>query len=271
MNGIHITDGERRVEESYGWSAAERLEIAVLSDIHIPGGSASAEALQIRKNFIKVFDLAMKSSPHLVVIAGDLGQHKGCIDSYSWIKSTLERSALPYLIIPGNHDQGELMQQVFSPFTLENGKLYYQVQFGCWNFVFLDSSPDSVSSAQIDWMHRLMSRASADSNWALVMHHPPDKCGCRYMDGSYPLKDNEPLMGILNQYRQISHIFCGHYHIPKEIAFPWGTQLHLTPSTWFQIDEEEPEFTITDPNIGYREIVLDGCSLATKAHMLPPA
>ncbi len=270
MAGIHIHDGERCVEESFGWSSGRRLNIAVFSDIHIPGDDLSKKNIQIRENFIQVLGHALTNRPDAFIITGDLGQHEGCVQSYRWIKEILDQSCVSYLIIPGNHDQGSLIETVFTDFRLCFGKLFYFVRFGCWSFIFLDSSPDSVSQEQLEWMDARLSLAAKDSLWALVMHHPPVTCGCTYMDSHYPLMNNQPLLDILDRHEQIKHVFCGHYHTAKNLAYNNRAMLHITPSTWFQIDEKETDFTISDPRIGYLSIVIDGCSLATSIIMLPP-
>jgi len=270
MIGIKISDGERRIEESYCWSSSKRLEIAVFSDIHIPGDDLSDESVRIRENFNRVLADAKRFGPKLFIITGDLGQHEGCVKSYRWIKSTLEQTAVPYLLIPGNHDRGSLIEKVFPDFKLSFGKLYYYAVFGCWNFVFLDSSPDSVTNEQVLWLKGLLAKTPAHSVWSLVMHHPPIKCNCQYMDNHFPLMNNELLLELLDQSSQIKHIFCGHYHTSKQISYNSETVLHITPSTWFQIDEEETTFTISDHRIGYRRITIDGCSLRTEVVFLNP-
>ncbi len=271
MKGFKIIEGDRKIESSDGWSAANHLDIALFSDIHIPGSDTSREDQQIRKNFILSLDHAMQSNPRVIVISGDLGQHEGCVDSYTWIRDTLDKNSVPYFIIPGNHDHNFLIEQIFPDFSLKDGKLFYYVQFASWSFIFLDSSPDSVSNNQIVWMKNLLALAPSDTLWALVLHHPPIQCDCIYMDRHYPLTNNASLLEILDSTDKIKHVFCGHYHTSKMLQFNRNIQLHLTPSTWFQIDEIEPEFTISDKRIGYRRISIDGKSLNTSVIMLNPA
>lgn len=271
MEGINISDGERRLEETRGWSTSQKLHIAVFSDIHIPGNDDSEELQQIRQNFSRILAHAMDTGPDLLIISGDLGQDDHCLQSYSWTKTVLDQSNVPYLIIPGNHDQNDLIEKVFTPFRLSHGKLYYYVRFGCWNFVFLDSSPDSVSADQLHWLNALLDKAPAQSLWTLVMHHPPTKCGCRYMDENYPLMNSGAVLEIIGRHPQIKHVFSGHYHIGQDFMLSAKTKLHLTPSTWFQIDDQAPEFLISDPRIGYRRIVITGDELDTELIMLPIA
>lgn len=270
MKGIKINEGERRIEDHFGWSTADSLNIALFSDIHIPDSDKSGEDRQIRSNFLSLLDHAMAKDPCLTIISGDLGQHEGGMEAYRWIRTVLEKTFKPYLIIPGNHDQNVLIETIFPEFPLQEEKLFYWTKFGDWSFIFLDSSPDSVSPGQIRWMKQLLNQAKPGSLWALILHHPPIQCGCSYMDAHYPLKNNAPLLRVLDKTDKIKHIFCGHYHTSKTVDYNSGIQLHLTPSTWFQIDETEPEFSIKDQRIGYRSISIKGATLRTSVTMMLP-
>lgn len=253
--------------EQFGWSTSSNLKIALLSDIHIPRDDSTNEEKSIRDKFKFILTDAVNNKVNLIVIAGDLGQHSGSIESYTWIRNVLNNSKVPYLIIPGNHDQSDLLEQVFPEFCLFHGKLFYQVKLGLWDFAFLDSSPDHVSSEQIFWLERLLENAESGSSWALVMHHPPMLCGCQFMDSHFPLADKEPLLELINRHANVKHIFCGHYHIAKEMMINEHTGLHLSPSSWFQIDDKSPTFEITDLRIGYRCISVKGKSIETKVKM----
>jgi Icc protein len=268
MKPIKIQDGERRILEPTDWSSAKTLDIAFFSDIHIPSDERRTEDRQIREKFLYVLGDALRVKCDLIVISGDLGQHQGCVHSYQWIHRVLSEQAIPYLIIPGNHDQAELLEKVFPAFTLQGGKLFYYIKLGDWRFAFLDSSPDRVSIEQVEWFENLIAKAQKDESWALVMHHPPVLCNCLYMDTHFPLVDSAPLLDVIMRHSQIKHVFCGHYHIGKELDISDTTKLHLTPSSWFQIDENNPEFSVSDERIGYRLITLDGVNLYTSTKML---
>ena len=87
------------------------------------------------------------------------------------------------------------------------------------------------------------------------------------MDNRYPMQYVEPVQKIFFDHDANVHIFCGHYHVEKTIRLK-NITVHITPSCFFQIDQESAEFKVDHHRIGYREIVLDNQMLSSTVRYL---
>ncbi|HRJ15700.1 MAG TPA: hypothetical protein PLI34_11965, partial [Saprospiraceae bacterium] len=85
--------------------------------------------------------------------------------------------------------------------------------------------------------------------------HPPLKAGVPFMDNHYPLQNPEVFLDVIAACPQHPiHVFCGHYHVEKTVHSGY-LHVHITPSTFFQIDGFREDFGIDHYRPGMR--VLD--------------
>jgi Icc protein len=75
------------------------------------------------------------------------------------------------------------------------------------------------------------------------------------MDENYPLQNMDVVQGILFNHLRPLPIFCGHYHVEKTLCAR-NLTIHLTPSTFFQIDWSSRNFKIDHFRTALREIIL---------------
>ncbi|MFW6366971.1 MAG: metallophosphoesterase, partial [Spirochaetota bacterium] len=59
----------------------------------------------------------------------------------------------------------------------------------------------------------------------------------------------------------------GHYHLEKQCTVD-GVAIHITPSTFFQLDDNSEGFALLTHTIGWRIIELDGDNLYTRIQWL---
>jgi Icc protein len=91
-------------------------------------------------------------------------------------------------------------------------------------------------------------------DWILLfIHHPPAYCGVPYMDVNYAFQEIPRLQSLLTAVKSDLRIFCGHYHVEREISFA-NQHIYITPSTFFQIDASQADFAIDHKRPGYRVI-----------------
>jgi len=153
----------------------------------------------------------------------------------------------------GNHDHLVRMTKVFNPpdSDVSQDMLYFSRLISDKLLLFLDSSPYRIARQQLEWLQSKLTHYKKQV--LLFIHHPPLLCDCQFMDQHHALLNINEVWKVLAKLPQIQHIFCGHYHAAKTVRRN-NKFIHLTPSTIFQIDMENPHFTIEHTRPGWRII-----------------
>jgi len=237
------------------------MKIIQITDLHIGRRGEDTKQVDVRTNFLNILaEVKFAHADHLVV-SGDLCFMDGTKSTYNWIKTRLTRLRIPYEIISGNHDDTTMIKEVFELDHLGKGtELYYAKKIGKWTCLFLDSSKGHHSKNQLKWLKRQLHQSNQDL--VIFMHHPPAKAGVPFMDGSHALRDIDTIQEILFEYPHNITVFCGHYHVEKTIRIK-NLLIQITPSTYFQIDQNTSEFKVDHHRIGLREIHLNGKAMET--------
>jgi len=190
-----------------------------------------------------------------LVISGDLCYRDGDENIYQWIKEVVDKTQIPYSVISGNHDDSNLLAKTFElEHLMTDDELFYAKKIGKSTFLFLDSSRGYHSAKQLKWLKRQLKNAKDDL--FVFMHHPPILAGVPFMDGKHALQDIKAVQKIFFDYPKNISIFTGHYHIEKSIRIN-NILVQITPSLFFQIDQESPEFKVDHHYIALREIVIE--------------
>jgi Icc protein len=230
------------------------MKIIQITDLHIAGEGVNTNGVDVHQNFLDVLKAAKSLSPDLIVLSGDL-----CFDTadegvYQWIKSHLDFIKVPYTVIGGNHDNSELMARVFNlEHLLITEELYYKRILGHHYLLFLETSSGVVSEEQLAWLEYELSRQENDT--VVFMHHPPLVAGVPHMDVNYPLRNMEAVQEVFFNFRHHLSVFCGHYHVEKTLCVK-NLTVHITPSTYFQMDWHSEKFKVDHFRIALREINL---------------
>jgi Icc protein len=186
------------------------------------------------------------------VLSGDLANEDAEPGAYSFIANLLKESKVPVCVIPGNHDDVEVMGKFFD---LEgrvcDGKCYYRYDIGGRSIFFLDSADGTVSDKQLSWLES--EAAKVEGEIILFLHHPPCYCGHKFMDMKYSMKNIHEVQATLARIKNLKHIFTGHYHFEKQVEI--GNQIvYVTPSTQMQIDPNQSVFCLSSAAPGWRVI-----------------
>ncbi len=239
------------------------IRIAHVTDIHIAPDGSLVRDIDTRKSFDAVLGKAITENPDIIVFGGDLAAVNGELEAYQWIEGRLAESGVPYLIIAGNHDNPGNLKAVFELDSADDDELFFIKKIGVCQLIGLDSSKNSVSHTQLDWLQNKMSSNLVPS--LLFMHHPPLYCGCEFMDSKYPLENREEVFETLREISTISHIFCGHYHTEKTI-FEDDKTVFITPSTMHQIGQTGSQYKEVSRLFGWRMIEWCNSGLKTSVH-----
>jgi Icc protein len=180
----------------------------------------------------------LEPPPDVIVITGDLVD-KGDPAEYDHLRSLLAPLAMPYFVIPGNHDAREQLRAAFigDGYLPRDGFLQYAIENYPVRLVALDTlvpgeGGGELCDERLGWLDRTLG-AEPDRPTAVMMHHPPFVTGIERMDRA-GLRGSDAFAAIIGRHAQVERILCGHLHRSIERRFA-GTVAGTAPSTAHQI------------------------------------
>jgi Icc protein len=230
------------------------MKIIQITDLHVALEEQNSFGVDVRQNFLDILKAIRQRSPDLLVLTGDLCYDTGDEKVYRWMKSHLDFLGFPYVVIGGNHDDPILLAEVFEmEHLLVSGELYFKRWLGEQTVLFLESSQGFISPKQLIWLEHELSKL--EGSVVVFMHYPPIFGGVAHMDDNYPLKNIQMLQDVFFAFPHHISLFCGHYHVEKVICYR-NLTVHITPSTYFQINWRSAAFKVDHYRIALREITL---------------
>lgn len=220
-------------------------------------------------SFDAVVDLAFRQhpEPELILLTGDLSQDE-TTEAYERIADRLTRFSCPKYWIPGNHDDVDYIEQVFSQRHIQNQK---HIILNNWQLILLDTKKmDAVEGylvqEQLDFMETVLG-TYPELPALIFLHHHPLPVGSLWLD-RLMLTNAEAFWKHLEPYHHVKAVICGHVHQEHESTN--GTvQFYATPSTCFQFKRYSKPFGVEELMPGYRTLTLhDDGSFDTEVHRL---
>jgi 3',5'-cyclic-AMP phosphodiesterase len=243
--------------------------IAQITDLHLVHENEKAYGVNVRKNFESILNSIKKEIEQIdhLVITGDICFQAGETSIYEWVKSKLDDLGISYSVIPGNHDDVDIMKRVFKlPDNQSNNKeIYYRKHFEGFDGIFLDTSKEYLSDVQIDWL--IDELKDKETQFLVFMHHPPIKAGIQFMDKHHSLQNAERFQKLIASREDHIHVFCGHYHAEKEILEE-NFSVFITPSAIYQFDQSSEEFLVGSYSVGWRKITCTAKTVNTQVSYL---
>ena len=226
-------------------------KIIQITDAHIvPEGQLAYDKVDTAAALTKAVDHINHMLPQigpvdLAIFTGDLTDF-GTEDEYSRFRSIMERLAIPYLAVPGNHDDRETMRAGFADqdWMPSDGPINWMVDLPDFAVVGLDTRvPDAphghLSEESLDFLKKQL--VSLTAKPVLVgLHHPPFLTGIHGMD-IQPLRDAGPLRKLLSSHPSEVRLVCGHVH--RAVTTLFGDVICLiAPGTSHAVTlEQRPE------------------------------
>lgn len=230
------------------------MKLVQITDLHVAEEGEFTHGVDVRQNFLDILQAVKSCSPDLLVLSGDLCYDTANEQVYQWMKAQLDALPVPYAVISGNHDTPEVLAKNFNiEHLLTDGELYYKLPLGDHTLLFLETSIGTVSEGQLAWLAQEL--ASMDRDAVIFMHHPPVPGGVPYMDVNYPLHNMAAVQEVFFKFPHQVSVFCGHYHVEKTMRVK-NLTVHITPSTYFQIDWRGEAFQVDHYRPALREINL---------------
>ena len=123
-----------------------------------------------------------------------------------------------------------------------------------FELIFLDSSSAYVSQEQLSDLNNHIE--DGNKQRIIFIHHPPIPSGHVYFDREWPLLNMAEVKPVIKRISQASSslsIFCGHYHY-EDLIKTNHFVMHVTPSTFIQIDPAYSKFKKLNEKTGWRKI-----------------
>lgn len=214
------------------------MRIAQLSDLHL---TAEAQLLYDAVDTEAAFHTALERvkaldpPPDLVLLTGDLA-NDGDAGSYRRLQRALSELAMPYAVMPGNHDNRAELRAAFPGQAWTGEPLCCQrLDLHGGSLLLLDSTVPGeergeIGDTQLAWLE---SACPEDRPVLLCLHHPPFDIGIAGMD-AIRCRGETRLADWLGQKSRVEALLCGHVHRFVATAFG-GRPAFTAPSTAHQI------------------------------------
>lgn len=212
--------------------------LAQISDFHVVPPDTDLGKLMRTPGYLEAALAhveAIAPSVDALLATGDLVE-SGAREEYELLASLLEATEKPIYLIPGNHDDREVMREVFRArghrYLPEEGFLQYCIDLGPLRLVALDTlvpgEPGGLlCQERLAWLD---ARLAEDDKPTLVMqHHPPFATGISQMD-EMGLTGCEEEEAVLRKHPHVERVICGHLHRSIVRRFG-GTIASTVPST----------------------------------------
>ena len=231
--------------------------ILQITDLHImPGLDDTFLGINTEHYFHAVLDLDFAGQQHfdLILVTGDLTQDP-CPASYQRILQRLEATNTPCICLPGNHDDYELMQQIFNSDKVSCRKQNFleNWQLICLNSQIPGSPAGGLSKQELLFLEDCLIN-NPNHHALIAVHHHCLETKSPWMDAMI-LENSGELLALANQFPQAKAITTGHIHQTMDIT-SGAVRILGTPSTCFQFKPESPTLSLDTTSPGFRWLKL---------------
>lgn len=231
------------------------LTIAHLTDPHLSEKiEREGNWHDTRSKFLECLAQAKTAQPDILIVTGDVLNDQNDSYLYPWFFDQLEATEIPYRVIAGNHDEGDMLGRMTKKETDGERILPWAEHTAEAHLLFIDTASGTLHANDLDWLEEVL--ATANRPVMLFMHHPPVKGYHVFMDTRYGLTNTESLQMLIKSCPQHVYVFCGHYHLEKTVMLDKWT-CFISPATYYQISDVNPEYEVTSTLGGWRLITLD--------------
>jgi Icc protein len=186
-----------------------------LSDFHVGAewaGPGSVTGLRAAVESV----LALQRRPHAVLVSGDLSDNATDAE-YELVRELLAPLEAPLHVLPGNHDDRQLLRRHFGTPGEGDELMQYAVDLGPMRLVVLDTAirgqnPGVLDEERLNWLDATLASAPGVPT-LIAMHHPPFATGIRLWDeNGLPAADRRALAEVIDRHRQVRRLVSGHFH-----------------------------------------------------------
>lgn len=248
------------------------LSLVQLSDCHLFADKKQCGYAQINpyESLSRLLAEVARQSPDVLLVSGDLSGD-GSTTSYQHFKQLINDYGIQshLLILPGNHDNTDILRQQFSPDNLWcDDPAAKPLVFGRWQIHLLNTKTAATSGdlSQTALQQLEYSLQQEPQLFHLVAaHHHPLPCNA-WMD-NHGWQNGGDLVSVLVRYPSVKAMLYGHIHHASEQQLG-ECRFLSSPSTCWQW-AIQAQFGVSQQQAGYRTLVLaDNGQLSTQIFRL---
>ena len=189
-------------------------------------------------------------------------------EEYAIFREIVGELAVPWYVLPGNHDDPAVMMEVFADRPYVAGLsdfFHYAVEEYPVRLVALDTVArqkpfGQMCEARLAWLDRTLA-AAPEKQTLIFQHHPPFLTGVRHMDVQN-LLDADAFLAVVGRHKQVRHVACGHVHRASEASVN-GVACSIAPSpahavTLDLVPDAPPSYTMDPPAVRLFNVAVDG-------------
>lgn len=195
----------------YRFKQQHNYRVVQLTDCHLLDTAVGwYQGCQPAQHLIRIVAQLQHTPPDALILTGDLTQDHTAA-SYHLLAELLSPLPCPIFLVPGNHDDPELLYALAEqrPFELASS-----LQLADWELFLLNTKGPTPAGyflqQQADALQAQCQRSTAQHFW-LFMHHHPSPLHC-FID-QYGLIEPETLWQSVQQEPRIRGISHGHAHM----------------------------------------------------------
>jgi Icc protein len=130
---------------------------------------------------------ALPDRPDAVLVTGDLA-NDGTAAQYAPLREQLQRLRMPFVVLPGNHDDRGAMRTAFGLPGDRDDPIHAAVDLGPLRLLALDTTipgedGGALPEAELQWLARSL-RETPERPAIIAMHHPPVLTGVAPWDAT---------------------------------------------------------------------------------------
>jgi len=240
--------------------SGEQLLIAQITDTHLEaqsGGKLAGMDTDASLELVLEMLRHAERRPDVLLVTGDLASH-GSTAAYGRLRDRIDALELPWVWLPGNHDDPRLMSEVLA----HGAPMYRCLRSSEWQILLLDSTErnkvgGTLGHSELELLEHMLSSAEG-RHTVVCMHHQPVPVGCEWLD-EQRVSDADKLFALLDQFSDVQALLWGHVH-QDFYAERNGVKLFATPSTCIQFKPGTEDFALDDlaPGMRWMTLLPDG-------------
>lgn len=240
--------------------AKNPINVLQITDTHLYAvHSGTLLKINTHGSLNKVLDSVAAHEPQidLILATGDIAQDASP-SSYQHFMKYMEKFDAPVRWVPGNHDSGDVMEEVAG----EAGLSKKVEVIGNWQFIMLDSSRVNhvdgyLGEAELKFLDSALTDAENNpgiDHSLVTLHHNPVPGSSAWMK-DIGLRNDREFMELIKRHSTLRCVVYGHIHQELDFTIA-GIRFFCTPSTCIQFKPEVIDFALDEVNPGYRRLKL---------------
>jgi Icc protein len=179
---------------------------------------------------------ALVPRPEYAVVTGDVANF-GTTAEYVRFRDIMEALDVPYVVIPGNHDDRDRMREVLPSHTFRGAdgpSVRFTVDDFSIRLVAMDANaprpwPGAYADrATTDWLDETLGERPHVPT-IVAVHQPPFRTGLHYLD-LLGFVGSRALRAVVDRHPQVGRLISGHIHCVRSTR--WKTAIACSaPST----------------------------------------